>query len=65
MTYEEALAVVNVNKTAAGVRVLLGGTTVHNCKRWHLVAHSHWGLIKNRANLNTYSTSKKAIAFLK
>ncbi|XP_065836876.1 vacuolar protein sorting-associated protein 45-like [Oscarella lobularis] len=32
VTYEEALAVVNVNKTAAGVRVLLGGTTVHNCK---------------------------------
>ena len=32
-TYEEALAVANFNKSTPGVRVLLGGTTIHNSKR--------------------------------
>lgn len=31
-TYEEALAVANFNKSTPGVRVLLGGTTIHNSK---------------------------------
>lgn len=31
-TYEEALAVYQVNRTTPGVRVVLGGTTVHNSK---------------------------------
>jgi vacuolar protein sorting-associated protein 45 len=31
-TYEEAMAVANLNKTIPGVRIVLGGTTVHNCK---------------------------------
>ena len=30
VTYEEAFAVANFNKTTQGVRVVLGGTTVHN-----------------------------------
>ncbi|KAI7798778.1 vacuolar protein sorting-associated protein 45 [Triplophysa rosa] len=31
-TYEEALAVYNLNRTMPGVRIVLGGTTVHNTK---------------------------------
>jgi len=30
VTYEEAYVVANFNKTTQGVRVVLGGTTVHN-----------------------------------
>jgi len=32
-TYEEAFAVYNLNKTLPGVKIVLGGTTIHNCKR--------------------------------
>lgn len=32
-TYEEALAVYNLNRTNPGVRIVLGGTTIHNTKR--------------------------------
>lgn len=32
-TYEEALTVYNLNRTMTGVRIVLGGTTVHNTKR--------------------------------
>ena len=32
VTYEEAFAVANFNKTTQGVRVVLGGTTVHNSR---------------------------------
>uniref|UniRef100_A0A6I8NEC7 Vacuolar protein sorting 45 homolog n=1 Tax=Ornithorhynchus anatinus TaxID=9258 RepID=A0A6I8NEC7_ORNAN len=32
-TYEEALAVYNLNRTTPGVRIVLGGTTVHNTRR--------------------------------
>ncbi|XP_066233469.1 vacuolar protein sorting-associated protein 45 isoform X3 [Saccopteryx leptura] len=31
-TYEEALTVYNLNRTTTGVRLVLGGTTVHNTK---------------------------------
>uniref|UniRef100_A0A4W5R984 Vacuolar protein sorting-associated protein 45 n=1 Tax=Hucho hucho TaxID=62062 RepID=A0A4W5R984_9TELE len=31
-TYEEALAVYNLNRTMPGVRIVLGGTTIHNTK---------------------------------
>ncbi|XP_077988672.1 vacuolar protein sorting-associated protein 45-like [Glandiceps talaboti] len=31
-TYEEAYAVYNLNKSTPGVRIVLGGTTVHNCQ---------------------------------
>lgn len=33
ITYEETLAVHNINKTVPGIRVVLAGTTIHNCKR--------------------------------
>lgn len=33
-TYEEALVVHNMNKTTPGVRIVLGGTHVHNMKRF-------------------------------
>lgn len=32
-TYEEALTVYNLNRTNPGVRVVLGGTTIHNTRR--------------------------------
>lgn len=31
--YEEALSVYNLNRTMPGVRIVLGGTTIHNTKR--------------------------------
>lgn len=31
-TYEEALTVYNLNRTTPGVRIVLGGTTVHNTR---------------------------------
>uniref|UniRef100_A0A6Q2YUK2 Vacuolar protein sorting-associated protein 45 n=1 Tax=Esox lucius TaxID=8010 RepID=A0A6Q2YUK2_ESOLU len=33
-TYEEALAVYNLNRTMPGVRIVLGGTTIHNTKSY-------------------------------
>ncbi len=33
-TYAEAMAIANLNKTTQGVRIILGGTTIHNSKRW-------------------------------
>lgn len=33
ITYEETLAVHNLNTTVPGVRVIIAGTTIHNCKR--------------------------------
>ena len=32
-TYEEALVVQQINKATPGVRIVLGGTTVHNMPR--------------------------------
>ncbi|NWI80938.1 VPS45 protein, partial [Dryoscopus gambensis] len=32
-TYEEALAVFNLNRSNPGVRIVLGGTTIHNTRR--------------------------------
>ena len=32
-TYEEAFAVYNLNKSLPGVKIVLGATTMHNCKR--------------------------------
>ncbi|XP_033634914.1 vacuolar protein sorting-associated protein 45-like [Asterias rubens] len=34
ITYEEALAVYNINKSTPGVRIVLGGTTVHNSQTY-------------------------------
>lgn len=31
-TYEESLAVYNLNKQNPGIKIILGGTTVHNFK---------------------------------
>lgn len=33
-TYEESLAVYDLNKANPGVRIILGGTTVHNAERY-------------------------------
>ena len=32
-TYAEALAVANANKSTPGVRIVLGGSTIHNSQR--------------------------------
>lgn len=32
ITYEETLAVHNINKTVPGIRIVLAGTTIHSCK---------------------------------
>ena len=37
-TYEEALTVHNLNKNNPGVRIVLGGTTVHNMSRLTLLS---------------------------
>lgn len=36
-TYEEALTVYNLNRSTPGVRIVLGGSSVHNTKRFHLL----------------------------
>uniref|UniRef100_A0A8C2IUY6 Vacuolar protein sorting-associated protein 45 n=1 Tax=Cyprinus carpio TaxID=7962 RepID=A0A8C2IUY6_CYPCA len=50
-TYEEALTVYNLNRTMPGVRIVLGGTTIHNTKRSFLSKLSkilkHLGFRKN------------------
>ncbi|NXU94749.1 VPS45 protein, partial [Xiphorhynchus elegans] len=33
-TYEEALTVFNLNRSNPGVRIVLGGTTIHNTRRY-------------------------------
>ncbi|XP_025077433.1 vacuolar protein sorting-associated protein 45-like [Pomacea canaliculata] len=48
-TYEEALAVYQVNRTTPGVRVVLGGTTVHNSKTFlQEVAQATRGVISGQ-----------------
>uniref|UniRef100_A0A8C1P9N0 Vacuolar protein sorting-associated protein 45 n=1 Tax=Cyprinus carpio TaxID=7962 RepID=A0A8C1P9N0_CYPCA len=39
-TYEEALTVYNLNRTMPGVRIVLGGTTIHNTKRLQVNQHN-------------------------
>lgn len=39
VTYEESLMVYNLNKTTPGVRVVLGGTHVHNSQRCVYISH--------------------------
>jgi len=33
-TYEEALTVYNLNRNTPGVRIVLGGSSIHNTKRY-------------------------------
>uniref|UniRef100_A0AAR2KD71 Vacuolar protein sorting-associated protein 45 n=1 Tax=Pygocentrus nattereri TaxID=42514 RepID=A0AAR2KD71_PYGNA len=47
-TYEEALTVYNLNRTMPGVRIVLGGTTIHNTKRSGIFSSSEG---KRGANL--------------
>uniref|UniRef100_A0A8C3CQB6 Vacuolar protein sorting-associated protein 45 n=1 Tax=Cairina moschata TaxID=8855 RepID=A0A8C3CQB6_CAIMO len=42
-TYEEALAVYNLNRTNPGVRIVLGGTTIHNTKSRKRGGIQAWG----------------------
>ena len=34
-TYAESLTVANANRSMQGVRIILGGTTIHNSKRYY------------------------------
>ena len=45
VTYEEAFAVANFNRTNQGIRVVLGGTTVHNSRMFieEVLQASHEG----------------------
>ena len=40
-TYEEALTVYNLNRSTPGVRIVLGGSSIHNTKRSHTHTHTH------------------------
>ena len=35
-TYAESLTVANANRSMQGVRIILGGTTIHNSKRYRM-----------------------------
>ena len=39
-TYEEALTVYNLNRSTPGVRIVLGGSSIHNTKRSHTHTHA-------------------------
>ena len=39
-TYEEALTVYNLNRSTPGVRIVLGGSSIHNTKRSHTHTHT-------------------------
>uniref|UniRef100_A0AAY4CU51 Vacuolar protein sorting-associated protein 45 n=1 Tax=Denticeps clupeoides TaxID=299321 RepID=A0AAY4CU51_9TELE len=51
-TYEEALTVYNLNRTMPGVRIVLGGTTIHNTKRFFFIKNQSrstvYGKLKNK-----------------
>ncbi|CAL8293085.1 unnamed protein product [Merluccius merluccius] len=48
-TYEEALSVYNLNRSVPGVRIVLGGTTVHSTKSFLEEVTMTTGNISNRA----------------
>jgi vacuolar protein sorting-associated protein 45 len=52
-TYAEALAVANANRSLHGVRIILGGTTIHNCKSF---------LEEVRASTHTFSRGGRTLA---
>lgn len=41
-TYTEAEAVANINKTTQGIRIILGGTTIHTSRRYVCVWEGAW-----------------------
>lgn len=62
ITYEETLAVHNINKTVPGIRVVLAGTTIHNCKSFLdevVKATGHGGETRSR---NTGGSQRHAPA---
>ncbi|XP_064402056.1 vacuolar protein sorting-associated protein 45-like [Halichondria panicea] len=52
-TYAEAMAIANLNKTTQGVRIILGGTTIHNSKSF---------LHEVQCTTHTYSRSGRTLA---
>jgi len=50
-TYEEALVVHNMNKTTPGIRIVLGGTHVHNMKRFVVAILNHMYCCNKLCNL--------------
>ena len=42
-TYAEAEVVANINKSTQGVRIILGGTTIHSSRRYVMVCVCAWG----------------------
>ena len=51
-TYEESITVYETNRNNPGVRVLLGGSTVHNAERYYLYFMYDNPLMHNRVALS-------------
>uniref|UniRef100_A0A9L0RAB9 Vacuolar protein sorting 45 homolog n=1 Tax=Equus caballus TaxID=9796 RepID=A0A9L0RAB9_HORSE len=60
-TYEEALTVYNLNRTTPGVRIVLGGTTVHNTKSFleEVLASGLHSRNKESSQVMSRSTSRR------
>ncbi|XP_049472357.1 vacuolar protein sorting-associated protein 45 isoform X3 [Panthera uncia] len=60
-TYEEALTVYNLNRTTPGVRIVLGGTTVHNTKSFleEVLASGLHSRSKESSQVTARSTSRR------
>ncbi|MXQ96510.1 hypothetical protein E5288_WYG002721 [Bos mutus] len=65
-TYEEALTVYNLNRTTPGVRIVLGGTTVHNTKREEDLNSLHVGEVMSvLTKLNTKMKNEESLKVFK
>ncbi|XP_023614956.1 vacuolar protein sorting-associated protein 45 isoform X2 [Myotis lucifugus] len=60
-TYEEALTVYNLNRTTPGVRIVLGGTTVHNTKSFleEVLSSGLHGRSKESSQVTSRSASRR------
>lgn len=57
-TYEEALTVYNLNRNTPGVRIVLGGSAIHNTKRCQIdiflfISYIYFTTTKNRESENS------------
>ncbi|XP_029436593.1 vacuolar protein sorting-associated protein 45 [Rhinatrema bivittatum] len=60
-TYEEASTVYNLNRTTPGVRIVLGGTTIHNTKSFleEVSAAGFYSRTSERAQITPRSSSRR------
>ena len=65
-TYAEALVVANTNKSNPGVRIVLGGSTIHNSKRWVWPGYSlSLSLSLSHTHTHTHTLSLSLPVFLR